>query len=256
MAEAMALARSDLPALRDQRFYHVVPDDCLAAIARDGLLPRALSGAASNFPGLQVADDCVYLHPSVGCAQGWLCEHDDRGTFGNARGVILQVDDVDLSLLAPDHEDFARHWTHPGVDAHEGFEDLLRHTSEVLFDASATGEGIDHAESLALIASMPDDLRLRWVEACVRVGDSVMLRGSIEPTSLTIVEPLREEYIIEIAERMCDEGDIFGWLSDLDVQGKVAISEMDLRYMGQDPQALVGNLELRHFISRSLLASG
>src|ERR1039458_2480473 len=93
------------PALEDNRFYHVTLADRMAGIASGGLRPSK-DNDLRNFEEYHIDEDCVYLWPSIGNAQVYIYHHENR--FEGRERVILQVEGIDLSLLAPDHEDFAR----------------------------------------------------------------------------------------------------------------------------------------------------
>jgi len=166
------------PALEDNRFYHVTTSDRMEGIARNGLRPSK-ENDTRNFEEYHIDEDCVYLWPSIGNAQVYIYNHEER--FHGRDRIILQTEGgVDLSLLAPDHEDFARYWEEDDED-----DPVLRLASEESGVKRVVGEPLDPEKATEILRSLSPQTSALLANMAASRGDAVMVRSALPPGTLS-----------------------------------------------------------------------
>jgi hypothetical protein len=252
------------PALDSGLFYHVTCTDLLDAIGEQGLQPTSAHGQR-NFPDYHIEEDCVYLFPSIGNAQCYAYEHDDR--FEGRDRAIVQAEGLDYALLAPDQEEFARQWE-DGVLWEEDSPIVARVCSETGLEL---GQHLEHDEAAQAISRMSVESRLLLTNSLAEQGDGLMLRSAIPPSSLSLAtlndhEAIQEAFDKEHPELDPWDGDEYdeerverhdeafeAHLQEMDAQGLRFTTPDELReHVSELFEELAANQELSFYRVRPL----
>jgi hypothetical protein len=176
-------------------WYHVTSVDKLDNISKQGLLPRMESGERTNWPAAGVPADALYFWPSISQARSyfqWL-KFPESG-----KHVILRVHNLDLTKVAPDHEEFARwlddRWENdvnwPQVDPDELnklYQEVLSQSNtahEISQDANDNSFSTDQA--LEILAELTPQLRQSLAQELSESGEPIMYYGSVSPSQIEV----------------------------------------------------------------------
>ena len=170
-------------------WYHLTYLDRLPSIAEHGLQPREF-GIDQAWSTAPVAANAVYLWPSASMAYGY----QDSQAYRNHTTMILRIQGIDQSRLAPDHESFL----HILVD-HEDYPDYIALIRQDIpdFDPSEdfTFERGSAEDAIALLELLSPEVRTALArEMSERSNEPVMYYGSIPPEDIDVAKVNVLEY--------------------------------------------------------------
>jgi hypothetical protein len=203
-------------------WYHVTSIDNLDSISKQGLTPRIEGGQSTNWPTHAVAENAVYLWPTISLA---------RAYFGalpfKQREVILRITNIDQAKLAPDHEAFTdwlsqqfndnRNW--PEEDDRTLYREILKSSPTLQQEVKVTEEDEDEYMNLSyeaglyILAEISPGLRKEIVEYFAQTDPTapVMYYGTIPPDDIAVASLLTFEQLEEEFNEKTDHPYIRAW---------------------------------------------
>jgi hypothetical protein len=240
-------------------WYHVTSIDNLDSISKQGLTPRMESGQSTNWPTHAVAENAVYLWPTISLA---------RAYFGalpfKEREVILRITNIDQSKLAPDHEAFTdwtsqqfydeKHW--PEDTDRTLYREVLKSSPTLQEEVEAVQEDeymdLSYEAGLHILAEISPQLRKEIVEYFAQTDPTapVMYYGTIPPEDIAVASLLTFE---QLEEEFIQNNQDHPFLQHPDDRAKPADeNELEQDYRDKLDQYLVNIMEdkqIRQFIS-------
>lgn len=182
-------------------WYHAADASQLQSIMDYGLQPRSWIGVG-NF-SLPAAEDAVYMWPTAALAYQYATHRPPSYQGPTGKPIVLRIRNVDLNMLAPDHEAFS-HWLsdqHSEQDYNPLYEEVIRQSwiyNEIYNDPNDNDTTYDHA--IEILQQLTPELRTQIAEQLSsQTGEAVMLYSPVPENLIDVakVQILNEDAMDE-----------------------------------------------------------